>query len=125
MLDLTKLCPRMCLAGTNWKDRARKCAELGGELFRALQRHIVDRFFEPAHPGIGVQLEHSLHARRLARQKLGRVLRPDIQTGLPSFYGHDVATLPLAVLWVAVAVFLGALGYVTGRRPRTVSTSAL
>jgi hypothetical protein len=56
--------------------------------------------------------------------EVGRILRPDIQAALPSFYGHEIATLPLAVLWVAFAVFLGALGYVTGRRTRTVSTSA-
>ena len=57
--------------------------------------------------------------------ELGRVLRPDIQTALPSFYGHEVATVPLAVLWVALAVFLGALGYVTGRRARAMRTSPL
>jgi hypothetical protein len=49
--------------------------------------------------------------------ELGRILRPDIQTALPSFYGHESATLPLAILWVALATFLGALGYVGVRRP--------
>src|SRR5207237_5171470 len=38
--------------------------------------------------------------------ELGRVLRPDIQTALPSFYGHEIATIPLAIFWVAVAVGL-------------------
>jgi hypothetical protein len=49
--------------------------------------------------------------------ELGRILRPDIQTALPSFYGHEGATIALAILWVALALFLGALGYVGTRRP--------
>jgi hypothetical protein len=49
--------------------------------------------------------------------ELGRILRPDIQTALPSFYGHEVATPLLALLWVVIAVFFGALGYVEARRP--------
>jgi hypothetical protein len=57
--------------------------------------------------------------------ELGRVLRPDIQTALPSFYGHEVATLPLALFWVAVAIILGAFGFVATRRRATVSTSTL
>src|SRR5439155_24896668 len=57
--------------------------------------------------------------------ELGRVLRPDIQTALPSFYGHEVATVPLAVLWVALAVFLIAVGFVTTRRRQAVTTSTL
>jgi hypothetical protein len=55
--------------------------------------------------------------------ELGRVLRPDIQTALPSFYGQELATIPLAILWVAIAVFLGAIGFVTrGREAVTTST---
>src|SRR5438034_1132312 len=57
--------------------------------------------------------------------ELGRVLRPDIQTALPSFYGHEVATSPLAIFWVAVAIFLGALGFVTTGRSAAVTTSTL
>src|SRR5207302_1610680 len=53
--------------------------------------------------------------------ELGRVLRPDIQTALPSFYGHEAATLPLALLWVTVATLLGALGYVMTRQGQAVS----
>ena len=48
--------------------------------------------------------------------ELGRVIRPDIQTALPSFYGHDPATIPLALFWVALAVCLGTLGYLGLRR---------
>jgi hypothetical protein len=48
--------------------------------------------------------------------ELGRVLRPDIQTALPSFYGHEAATPFLALLWIALSVFLGALGFVATRR---------
>jgi hypothetical protein len=54
--------------------------------------------------------------------ELGRVLRPDIQTALPSFYSHEAATIPLAMLWVGVAVFLGWLGYTQGRRMRGVES---
>ena len=54
--------------------------------------------------------------------ELGRVLRPDIQTALPSFYGHEAATIPLAILWVGAAVFLGVLGFVQGRRMRGVES---
>ena len=57
--------------------------------------------------------------------ELGRVLRPDIQTALPSFYGHEAATLPLAFVWAAVAIALGWLGYVTTRRRQAVGTSTL
>ena len=56
--------------------------------------------------------------------ELGRVLRPDIQTALPSFYGHETATPFLALLWVALAILFGAVGYIATTR-RTVSTSAL
>jgi hypothetical protein len=55
--------------------------------------------------------------------ELGRVLRPDVQTALPSFYGHDAATLPLALVWVAFAVLLGVFGYVSVRRAQAVSAS--
>ena len=55
--------------------------------------------------------------------ELGRVLRPDIQTALPSFYGGEVATIPLALLWVALAISLGALGYVISRRRQAVGAS--
>jgi hypothetical protein len=51
--------------------------------------------------------------------ELGRILRPDIQTALPSFYGPDAATIPLALLWVTVAVMLIVFGF------RRVSTSTL
>ena len=54
--------------------------------------------------------------------ELGRVLRPDIQTALPSFYGNEAATLPLALLWVAVAVCLGALGFIQIRRTREAAS---
>jgi hypothetical protein len=57
--------------------------------------------------------------------ELGRILRPDIQTVLPSFYGHEVATTPLAIFWIAIAVVLGAVGFVMTRRRQAVSTSAL
>jgi hypothetical protein len=49
--------------------------------------------------------------------ELGRVIRPDIQTALPSFYGRETATPVLAILWVALAVCLAALGYLGARRP--------
>jgi len=55
--------------------------------------------------------------------ELGRVLRPDIQTALPSFYGHEAATPFLALIWLALAVFLGAFGYFSVRRQPTVSAS--
>ena len=55
--------------------------------------------------------------------ELGKVIRPDVQTALPSFYSHEDATLPLAILWVAVAAFLGVVGYVIVRRTRPVITS--
>ena len=55
--------------------------------------------------------------------ELGRVIRPDIQTALPSFYGHDAATIPLALLWVGVTISLGALGYVISRRSQAVGAS--
>jgi hypothetical protein len=54
--------------------------------------------------------------------ELGRVLRPDIQTVLPSFYSHEAATIPLAILWVGVAVLLGVFGFVQGRRMRGVES---
>jgi hypothetical protein len=57
--------------------------------------------------------------------ELGRVLRPDIQTALPSFYGHEAATPLLALVWVALAAALGVLGFLMTRRTRTVKTSAL
>ena len=57
--------------------------------------------------------------------ELGRVIRPDIQTALPSFYGHETATPFLALLWIALAIFLGALGFVATRRRPAVSTSTL
>jgi hypothetical protein len=49
--------------------------------------------------------------------EVGRVIRPDIQTALPSFYGRETATPVLAILWVALAVCLAALGYLGARRP--------
>ena len=55
--------------------------------------------------------------------EVGRVIRPDVQLVLPSFYGHDLATGALALLWVVVAISLGALGYVLSRRRRAVATS--
>jgi len=57
--------------------------------------------------------------------ELGRVLRPDIQTALPSFYGHETATPFLALLWVAVAVVLAVVGYLALGRRGAASTSAL
>src|SRR5207245_6574 len=55
--------------------------------------------------------------------ELGRVLRPDIQTALPSFYGPEVTTPLLGLLWVMLAVFLAALGYIeTRRRTATLPT---
>ena len=56
---------------------------------------------------------------------LGRVIRPDVQIALPSFYGHEAATPILALVWVAIAAALGAFGYVIGRRTRSVNTSTL
>jgi hypothetical protein len=44
-----------------------------------------------------------------------------VQTALPSFYGHEPATLPLVLFWVAVAFALGAFGYVTIRRMQSFS----
>jgi hypothetical protein len=55
--------------------------------------------------------------------ELGRVIRPDVQTALPSFYGHEAATIFLGLVWVAFAVFLGWIGYVASRRRQAVSTS--
>ena len=57
--------------------------------------------------------------------ELGRVLRPDIQTALPSFYGPDAATIPLAIAWIGVATLLGAVGVIATRRRQTVTTSSL
>ena len=57
--------------------------------------------------------------------ELGRLLRPDIQTALPSFYGHEVATIPLAIVWVVIAIFLGAIGFATTRGREAVTTSTL
>jgi hypothetical protein len=54
--------------------------------------------------------------------ELGRVIRPDVQTALPSFYGHEPATVPLALAWVTLALVLGAFGY-SVRRMRAVSAS--
>jgi hypothetical protein len=54
--------------------------------------------------------------------ELGRVIRPDVQTALPSFYGHEPATVPLALAWVTLALVLGAFGYRV-RRMRAVSAS--
>ncbi|MEK6206427.1 MAG: hypothetical protein AABM32_02190 [Chloroflexota bacterium] len=56
--------------------------------------------------------------------ELGRVIRPDVQTALPSFYGHETATPFLALFWVAFAIALGVLGYIISRRTPTVNTSA-
>jgi hypothetical protein len=56
--------------------------------------------------------------------EVGRLIRPAVQTALPSFYSHEAATAFLGVVWVAVAVSLGALGYVAMRR-RVVAASAL
>jgi hypothetical protein len=50
--------------------------------------------------------------------ELGKVIRPDVQTALPSFYGHEAATPFLALLWVTFAVFLVAFGYFRIRQPR-------
>jgi len=57
--------------------------------------------------------------------ELGRVLRPDIQTALPSFYGHEAATPFLALLWIGIAALLGAIGYVGIRRRQAVAGSGL
>ena len=48
--------------------------------------------------------------------ELGRVLRPDVQIALPSFYGREAATVLLGLIWVALAVCLGALGLIASRR---------
>jgi hypothetical protein len=48
--------------------------------------------------------------------EVGRAIRPDIQLAQPSFYGHEAATVPLALFWVAVAISLGALGNIGLRR---------
>ncbi|HEV8654822.1 MAG TPA: hypothetical protein VGR85_04845, partial [Candidatus Limnocylindria bacterium] len=57
--------------------------------------------------------------------EVGRVIRPAVQNALPSFLGHEAAALPLALLWVALAVALGVLGFLMIRRPQRVSTSIL
>jgi len=57
--------------------------------------------------------------------ELGRVLRPDIQTALPSFYGHELATIPLAIFWTGIAILLGAVGWVAKGRRAALSTSRL
>ena len=57
--------------------------------------------------------------------ELGRVLRPDIQTALPSFYGHEAATPFLALLWIGIAALLGVIGYVGTRRRQAVAGSGL
>jgi hypothetical protein len=54
--------------------------------------------------------------------EMGRVIRPDVQPVLPSFQHPEAATLVLALVWVAIAVFLVAFGY---RARRTVSASTL
>jgi hypothetical protein len=48
--------------------------------------------------------------------ELGRVIRPDVQAALPSFYGAETATPLLGLLWVMLAVFLATLGYIETRR---------
>jgi hypothetical protein len=48
--------------------------------------------------------------------ELGRLIRPDVQAALPSFYGPELATPLLGLLWVMVAVFLATLGYIEARR---------
>jgi hypothetical protein len=48
--------------------------------------------------------------------EVGRAIRPDVQLAQPSFYGHEAATVPLALFWVAVAISLGALGNISLRR---------
>ena len=55
--------------------------------------------------------------------ELGRVIRPDVQNALPSFYGHEGATLALAILWVGIATLLGFVGYVTLRRTQRASAA--
>ena len=57
--------------------------------------------------------------------ELGRVIRPDVQTALPSFYGHELATILLAIPWATVATFLTVLGFVASRRRRLTTPSAL
>jgi hypothetical protein len=54
--------------------------------------------------------------------EIARVIRPDVRNALPNFYGHETTTLFLALLWVALAVFLGVLGYVQSGRTRAVQT---
>ena len=51
--------------------------------------------------------------------ELGRVIRPDVQNALPSFYGHESATPALAVLWVGTVTLLAVVGYVNVRTQRT------
>ena len=55
--------------------------------------------------------------------ELGRIIRPDVQNALPSFYGHEGATLALAILWVGIATLLGFVGYVTLRRTQRASAA--
>ncbi|MGH2473553.1 MAG: hypothetical protein ACRDG6_14390, partial [Candidatus Limnocylindria bacterium] len=56
--------------------------------------------------------------------ELGRVIRPDVQTALPSFYSREAATLVLALVWVAFAAALVVIGYRLRRAP-AVSASTL
>jgi hypothetical protein len=56
---------------------------------------------------------------------LGRVIRPDVQTALPSFYANETATIFLALFWIGIAAGLGVLGYALTRRTQTVNRSTL
>jgi hypothetical protein len=56
--------------------------------------------------------------------EVGRVIRPDVQVALPSFYGHEAATALLGLAWVALATLLGVVGYLASRRPSVAEASA-
>lgn len=56
--------------------------------------------------------------------EVDRVIRPDVQVALPSFFEREAATPLLVVMWVALAIGLGVLGYFGARRVQ-VSASTL
>ena len=114
--------------GSGWVARLRSRLPQGGTLPAAMweRRHRAILVLLWLHvPLLVVFALASRHPLVHLWLELGRVLRPDIQTALPSFYGHEAATLPLALVWVAVAIALGWLGYVTTRRRQAVGTSTL
>jgi hypothetical protein len=56
--------------------------------------------------------------------EVGRVIRPDVQVAMPSFFEPGAATPFLVLVWVALTIGLVVLGYASARRMR-VSASTL